>query len=216
MSQAVKPRVVPVEEAAAKLLSGGMKRGAAEPTTDDPFVPTPNSTRKKSMSLSEMERIAERLAEQPDAPEAISVVGSAGTIRPPTGVVQHASPAAPLAPPPAASESDVLARYGLTKEVATAFGRFIAARARLTIELQEGSVHTPVIAVLPAAYSITVITPLKLNEMTFVPRPGTLVTLRGDNGLDVKAYYPGTYAELPALGIAIMTFIRQETADGKA
>jgi hypothetical protein len=215
MSQAVKPRVVPVEEAAAKLLSGGMKRGAAEPPTDDPFVPTPNSTRKRNMSVSEMERIAERMAEQPDEPEGINSVGpAAGTIRPPTGVVLQASPAAPLAP--AASEGDILARYGLTKDVATAFGRFIAARARLTIELQEGSVHTPVIAVLQAAYSITVITPLKLNEMTFVPRPGTLVTLRGDNGLAVKAYYPGAYAELPALGIAIMTFIRQETADGKA
>lgn len=208
MSQAqtvAKPRVVPVEEAAAKLLTGGRK--STEPTTDDPFVPTPNSTRKRTMSIVEMERFAEGLAQQPDTPPA-----PPEKARPPTGVVSIDPQPAPKTP--VVSEADVLARYGLTQESATAFGRFLAARARLTIELKDGSIHVPVIAVLPSTYSITVITPLKLNETTFVPRPGTEVFLR-TGGLEVKAYYPGAYAELPALGLAIMTFIR-ETEDGKA
>jgi hypothetical protein len=210
MSPAVAaPRVVSVEEAAAKLLTGGRKSPAAtteEPTTDDPFVPTPGFSRKRTMSMTEMERIAEQMAQQPDpvdAPRSPVVV-----------VPDDAQPAQqPILKAPTASDADVLARYGLTQESAGALGRFLAGRSRLTIELQDGSIHVPVIAVLQSAYSITIIAPLKLNETTFVPRPGTEVTLR-DGALDVKAYYPGAYAELPALGLAIMTFIR-ETEHGK-
>jgi hypothetical protein len=211
MSQDVKPRVVPVEEAAIRLLAG------REPATTDPFVPTPNRTRKKSMSVAEMERIAEDMARQPESPE-----GDKPAVRPEMtkfalveGATAGNPPASPSAPP-APSERDILARYGLTQETAAAVGRFLSTRTRLSIELKDGSVHIPVISVLQSTYSITIVTPLKLNEMTFVPRPGTEVRLQGDNGLNATAYYPGAYAEIPGLGIAIMTFIRQEDTHGKA
>ena len=215
-------KVISLEAAAARILAGTRKAVTAEPETGDPFTPQPNHSRKK-MGLAEMEQIAEQMAEDEKngvAP-AIQVVQEAAapervSAPPPSGV---ALPPLPPRQVPVASESDILSRYGLTRELAGALNRFYSAKDRLTIELKEIEISIPILKVIRSRYSITVITPMKADGTTGVPKPGAEVNLfvgDGPNAMNERAYFPGAYAELPELGLAVMTFIRQESTSGKA
>lgn len=213
-------KVISLEIAAARILAGSRKAVTSEPETGDPFTPQPNHSRKK-MGLAEMERIAEQMAIDEAKPVVIEVDQEEETpaepaTPPPKGV------ALPQPPPrlgPVASESDILSRYGLTKDLAAALSRFYSAKDRLTIELKEIVISIPILKVVRSKYSITIFTPLKANETSGVPKPGTEVNLfvgAGPNAMSETAYFPGAYAELPELGLAVMTFIRKESTDGKA
>lgn len=229
------PKVLSLEQAVVGMLAGSAKkRAAAGPIVDDPMNPTPAATaigRKKHVSISDMEKEAERLASEPDgefplgdprnnrraAAEALVGTASVTQVDVPTREPEYIKMDATPIVPRGVSEVDLLATCGLRLNQAKAFGQFINRRARLTIELKEAELTVPVVNVYRSKYSILVVLPLKANEAACVPKPGTEVTLTMAGGFSEKAYYPGAYTELPELELAVMTFIRQEQADaGKA
>ena len=72
----------------------------------------------------------------------------------------------------------------------------------------DGTFTMPVMNIVRSRYSVTLLIPLDPQATTFVPKPGTQVTLTCRDFCE-EVYYPGAYAEVEPMAIAIMTFIRQ-------
>lgn len=177
------PRTVSPEEA-YRLLSSR----ATEPEVEDPLLPSP-ANRKRNMSPEEMLEFAAR---QPAAPK---------TVR------KAAAPTAPGEEIPAQEAKP--GAYGVPLGL-NPLDQFLNRRERLTIELQDAYLTVPIIAAVMSKYSITVLAPLKGDAISFAPKPGTAVSL-STSQFTQKAYFPGAYAEIPELGIAITTYVRTES-----
>jgi len=88
---------------------------------------------------------------------------------------------------------------------------FYQKRQRVTLELQDGTFNMPAVVAVKSQFSITVLLPIDTNGTSFVPRPGTQLTLRLEEpGDGHKVYFPGAYCEIAPLKLAIMTFIRDQ------
>jgi hypothetical protein len=91
--------------------------------------------------------------------------------------------------------------------VGTQMFEYLGSRKRVTLELQDGTFTMPIINYVTSKFSITLVIPIDKNGTTFVPKPGTQLTLSCEN-LQEEVYFPGAYAEIPPVTIAVMTFIR--------
>lgn len=87
--------------------------------------------------------------------------------------------------------------------------KLLKQRKRVTIELADGQFSIPIIDFRESRYSVTVLVPIDDSATTFIPKPGTELTLTCGQAI-VKAFYPGAYVEYPELNCGIMTFIKAD------
>ena len=107
------------------------------------------------------------------------------------------------------AEKRVWDKIGLDPIAGSRLAQYLECRERATLELQDGTFSMPVIDVIKSKFSVTLIIPLDKNATSFVPKPGTALSLRwGDTSESV--YFPGSYVEVVPLMVAAMTFIRAE------
>jgi hypothetical protein len=105
---------------------------------------------------------------------------------------------------------------GLSWDRIASISEYLEKSDRVTLELQDGTFTMPIIDFVQMPYSVTLVLLLRDDMVTFVPKPGTEVRLTCQT-LDETVYYPGAYAEIVPLQIAVMSFIRTtEAENGKA
>lgn len=202
---------------ASQALSAGTAR-TSSPEAEDAFSPTPPNHHPEGKRMAarppvqpsstphtdlweEAEKLAVERRKKPGPPE--------DTEQSPTG--EAASRLSESAPVPASPEKQVPGVLGTDPIVVTRMAEFLRGRKRVTLELQDGTFSMPIIHSIKGTYSITLIIPLDKNATTFVPKPGTelSMTLNGDTD---SVYYPGAYAEIEPLTVAVMSFIRAESS----
>jgi hypothetical protein len=83
---------------------------------------------------------------------------------------------------------------------------------RVSLELSDGTMTMPAIRVLPGAYGVTILLPLSDDGVTFIPKPGSSVTV-GHNDKRWPCYFPGTYFEWPELQCMGLVFVRRDDDD---
>jgi hypothetical protein len=83
---------------------------------------------------------------------------------------------------------------------------------RISLELSDGTMTMPAIRVLPGAYGVTILLPLSDDGVTFIPKPGSSVTV-GHNNERWPCYFPGTYFEWPELQCMGLVFVRSDDDD---
>lgn len=87
--------------------------------------------------------------------------------------------------------------------------QYLAQRRRLTMELSDSTVSLSVVDMIHSRYGITILLPQTQDGATFIPKPGSELTLReGDKSY--KCYFPGTYFDLPVLGLIGLSFVKQD------
>ena len=80
---------------------------------------------------------------------------------------------------------------------------------RVALELGDGTVSLPALAVKTSKYAVVVVMALDPKQMAFVPKPGAELDLAwADNRKHV--YFPGTWCELGELGLCILAFVVAE------
>jgi hypothetical protein len=90
---------------------------------------------------------------------------------------------------------------------------FLGQKARMTIEVQDGTFMLPVTAAKKSRYGLILFLPMKDDSTTFLPKPGTQMHVTVDAGEGRKTYnvyYPGTHAEVPELESIIMSLVLAE------
>ena len=86
---------------------------------------------------------------------------------------------------------------------------YLAKRKRLTLELADTTLYVTVTDALVSKMSVTLLMPTDGNTSTFVPKPGSSVTITID-GASYPCYYPGVTFEIEPLRLLGLTFIRAE------
>jgi hypothetical protein len=179
-------KVWSVDDALKKLANpkAAADRPAIQPKQHDAFTPTPPDE--------ELEERAEKaLEEKLQAAEEVerpSIAGEPSVEAPPT----------PLPEAPAVSKH------------AQAFDTFSKSRSRVRFDVSDGIFTIPVIKCVRSKYCINLFLPLSDDTMVFVPKPGTQLSITTNtDGVSAtyQVYFPGTYSEIPELGMAIMTLI---------
>jgi hypothetical protein len=88
---------------------------------------------------------------------------------------------------------------------------YLEQRDRVTLELADGSMSMAVIDVKQARYGITILLPLKDEGATFIPKPGSEITVvHNENSWD--CFFPGTYFECPELQLLGIVFVKADEA----
>lgn len=212
-------------EDAQRALSDG-KACAASPESEDAFSPTPphhpegkkmaarppGTTSSHTPSSDDLWARAEKLAEERKAE--VEAEEAAGVVE----AEPIESPVPPM-PEPVPGTADLVAaamaeaKKRLTEEIGidpivlAKMSEYLNDRCRVTLELQDGTFSMPVINIVKSKYSVTLLIPVDPKATTFVPKPGTQVTLTSGDFCET-VYFPGAYAEVEPLTIAIMTFVR--------
>jgi hypothetical protein len=222
-------------EDAQQALSDG-KRREESPEAEDAFSPTPPhhpegtkmaarppGTSSHRPSSDDLWAEAEKLAEERKAEEAAErVAGVAETPTPQPEVVETPASYAPSTTPEAAdlvaaamqqAKQELTEQIGIDPIVLAKLTAYLNDRCRVTLELQDGTFSMPVINIVKSKYSLTLLIPIDPKATTFVPKPGTRVVLTSGDFCE-EVYFPGAYAEVEPLTIAIMTFVR--TAEDNA
>lgn len=89
------------------------------------------------------------------------------------------------------------------------YQEFIDRRCRLTLELVDGAMSVAAIAVKESKYGITILLPLLDDGATFIPKPGSEITIVfGDRRW--PCFFPGTYFECPELKLLGIVFVKAE------
>jgi hypothetical protein len=96
-----------------------------------------------------------------------------------------------------------------TERAGDPFPDFHRKRTRATLELADGTFSIPVIGAQATKYSVCLFVPLSDGAVTFVPKPGTRLTISVDN-VSEEVYFPGTYTEVDSLNLGIMHLIKAE------
>jgi hypothetical protein len=181
------------------------KKMAPRPPGMQSHTPAPSDLWAQAEALAE-QRKAEAVAATKAAPE----VTEEGTQPPlPSAVIDMEAVEAGDLVAAAMKEAKraVWANIGFDPIVGARLTEYLQSRARVTLELQDGTFTMPVINYVTSKFSVTLIVPLDKNGTTFVPKPGTRVTLScGD--FTEEVFFPGAYAEVEPLTVAVMTFIR--------
>lgn len=85
----------------------------------------------------------------------------------------------------------------------------VEATTRVTLELQDGLMTMPAIKVLPETYGVTILLPLRDDGVTFIPKPGSSVTItHGENRW--PCYFPGTHFTWDAMKCLGLVFVRAD------
>ena len=91
---------------------------------------------------------------------------------------------------------------------------YVSRRCRVSLELADGTMSISAIDVKLSRYGVTILLPLNSEGATFIPKPGSDITIskQDDDGNTVSwpCYFPGTYVEIPELKLAGLVFIRKE------
>jgi len=86
---------------------------------------------------------------------------------------------------------------------------YLRQRGRVTLEMNDGTMSVACIDVKESQYGITILLPLATEGATFIPKPGSEITVAsGSNRW--KCYFPGTYFELPELSLIGLVFVKAE------
>jgi hypothetical protein len=216
---------------AQKALVDGNDR-TASPEIADAFTPIPPphhpegkvmaarppgaaSTRPLSGDLwAEAEKLAEqqRQGEQEPAPQVEEIVDMLQSSDASTSQLAPVAPEATNLAAAAMAEASkrLTEQIGIDPLVLAKMTAYMQDRCRVTLELQDGTFTMPVMSVVRSRYSVTLLIPLDPKSTTFVPKPGTQVTMTCGEFCE-EVYFPGAYVEVEPLTIAIMTFVR--TAD---
>jgi hypothetical protein len=214
-------------EDAKKALTAEKDREAL-PETEDAFSPTPPhhpegkkmaprppGTQSHTPPSSDLWAQAEALAEQRKAEnEAVARVAPEVADEPsaqllPSAVIdtEAVETGDLVAAAMAEAKRAVWSNIGLDPLVGSRLAQYLQNRSRVTLELQDGTFTMPVINYVTSKFSVTLIVPLDKNGTTFVPKPGTKVTLSCGEFAE-EVFFPGAYAEVEPLTVAVMTFIR--------
>ena len=86
---------------------------------------------------------------------------------------------------------------------------YLKQRKRVHIELAESEINVSAIDVIRTRYSVTILLPFNQDDGTFVPKPGSEVTINTESE-SIPCYFPGTYFEIPKLRVVGLSFIRKE------
>lgn len=212
---------------AKRALAAGQSR-AAEPEAEDAFSPTPPAHPEgKKMAprppgqvphtppSGDLWDIATKLAEQRAAGEE-ELKPSLMPSEPPPAAVNLGESSAPTTTDlvkAAVTEAERLVwqRLKLDPIAGNRLVEYLNQRHRVTMELQDGTFTMPITHYIQGKYSVTLIIPLDKNGTTFVPKPGTKLTLVCGDRYNEEVYFPGSYAEIEPLTVAVMTFIRSST-----
>jgi len=91
----------------------------------------------------------------------------------------------------------------------SAYQAFLDKRIRLTLELADGAMCMSAIAVKESRYGITILLPLLDDGATFIPKPGSEITVvLGERRW--PCYFPGTYFECQELKLLGIVFVKAE------
>ncbi len=83
------------------------------------------------------------------------------------------------------------------------------ARTRVSLELTDGTMTMPAIDVLPGAYGVTILLPMRDDGVTFIPKPGSSVIItHGDDRW--PCYFPGTHFEWIEMKCLGLVFVRAD------
>lgn len=84
---------------------------------------------------------------------------------------------------------------------------FLARRVPITLELADTMLMVKAVAMIETPYSVTLLIPVTKDGFTFVPKPGSSVTVLTNNSR-IECYFPGTSFELTELGILGLSFVK--------
>jgi len=173
--------------------AGGIKHGTGSPYANyDPFSDT-NNLAEGGIIESQAQQAPALPPMQPGGPLVPSDDELMATGVQPAPVIKL-----PFNPPPVGTYAQQPGRQP----------GFLQQTCRVSLELTDGSMTLPAIAIKESQYSVLLILRLDANSSIFVPKPATKLKIGlKDKSWDV--YYPGTYVEIEELGIGLMTFIKE-------
>jgi hypothetical protein len=98
----------------------------------------------------------------------------------------------------------------LTDPRASTFLQFVDQKARVTLELKDGTFSIPVITYKITTMSLFLFLPLAADTVGFVPKTGSHIRVGIDSRV-IEVVYLGAYIEMEDMGFAIMTLYREDT-----
>jgi hypothetical protein len=175
----------------------------AQPIPKPPQIKQPNMV---EVLVEQVKSLSEQLLEAKSA-GALQINPNAGQLK---SIDEHIEPTKPQI----LHDDPLLVAANLNKLSANPefldnhpFDTFHEQRKRATLELADGTFTIPIIAAQPTSYSVCLFIPLSDSSVSFVPKPGTELTVTVDS-LCEKVYFPGTYTEVNDLGMGIMHLIK--------
>ena len=90
-----------------------------------------------------------------------------------------------------------------------AMAEYMSKRIRVCMVLQDGTMYLPAIAIIPSQYSLTILLPTDDNNVTFIPKPGSAISVSA-GGQQYDCYFPGSHFDIPELKVVGLVFIRKE------
>ena len=87
---------------------------------------------------------------------------------------------------------------------------YLRQRTRVTLELPDSTMTMQAIDVLHTRYCVTILLPTNTDNATFIPKPGTELTVTENGEEAFKCFYPGATFEVPELSLLGLTFIRSD------
>jgi hypothetical protein len=86
---------------------------------------------------------------------------------------------------------------------------YLAKRMRVTLELSDGAMALSAIDIKESRYGITILLPLLEEGVTFIPKPGSeLTVVQKDHRWD--CFFPGTHFEVEELKILGLVFVKKD------
>lgn len=99
---------------------------------------------------------------------------------------------------------------GLLKQQSeAAIPSYFKQRIRVCLTLQDGTMYLPAVSVIPSEYSITILLPTDDNNVTFIPKPASAITVATGDKI-WKCYFPGAHFDIPELKVIGLVFIRAD------
>jgi hypothetical protein len=83
---------------------------------------------------------------------------------------------------------------------------------RVALSLVDGTMTLPTINIINTQYSVTLFIELKDDAMTFIPKPGTELSIIVD-GVETPCYFPGTFFEWEEINLMGLVFVKATEAE---
>ena len=83
---------------------------------------------------------------------------------------------------------------------------------RVALSLVDGTMTLPTINIINTQYSVTLFIELKEDAMTFIPKPGTELSIVVD-GVETPCYFPGTFFEWEEINLMGLVFVKATDAE---
>lgn len=97
--------------------------------------------------------------------------------------------------------------FGYKRESGAKVFEFLETRVPITLELADTMLMVKAVAMIETPYSVTLLIPVTKDGFTFVPKPGSSVTVLTNNSR-IECYFPGTSFELADLGVLGLSFVK--------